>query len=61
VPAAAWVAGKTTMMKKYTYFVDHSDDRGSVPVQYRTHCLMEEIHGFPRSHGMPQWGEYLLQ
>jgi len=24
-----------------------------------THCLMEEVQGFPRSHWMPQLGEYL--
>jgi hypothetical protein len=41
---------KTITMKKCTYFAGHFDDHGNAPVQYCTHCPMEEVQGFTRSH-----------
>ncbi len=57
-PAVARVTANKTMMKKWANFVGHFDGRGSAPVQYRAHHLMEEVQGFGRSHWMPPLGEY---
>jgi hypothetical protein len=57
---AARVQSKTTTIKKCTKFVGHFDGRGSALVQYRLHCLMEEVQGFTKSHWLPPLGKYLL-
>jgi hypothetical protein len=59
--AGARATANKTTMKKYTYFAGHSDGHGGAQVQYSAHCLMEEFHGFPRSHWMLPLGKYLLQ
>jgi hypothetical protein len=59
--AAVRVLCKTTAMKKYTYIDGHFDGHSDALEQYRTHCPMEEIQGFARSHWMPSLGEHLLQ
>jgi hypothetical protein len=35
---------------KCVHFVDHFDGHCGAPVLYRAHCLMEEVHGFHKSH-----------
>ncbi len=34
------------------------DGRADALVQYRTHCPMEGVHGYPGSHWTPSPGEY---
>jgi hypothetical protein len=41
--AAARATGKQTTNNKYTYFAGHLDGRGGALVQYRAHCLIEEV------------------
>jgi hypothetical protein len=41
--AATRASANKTTMKKWANFAGHFDDRGGTPVQYRTHCLMEEV------------------
>jgi hypothetical protein len=59
-PAAARATGIQTTTNKYTCEDDHFDGNGNVPVPVRdrTHCLMEEVQSFTRSHWMPPSGEY---
>jgi hypothetical protein len=53
---AARATGKQTTMNTYTYFAGCFDGHGDAPVDYRVHCLMEEVQGFTRSHCMPPLG-----
>jgi hypothetical protein len=41
-PAAALATSKQTTINKYTKRNGHFDGRGSAPVQYSMHCLIEE-------------------
>jgi hypothetical protein len=54
--AATRATANKTMMEK-----GHFDGCGGAPVQYRLHCLMEEIYCFPRSHWVPPSSKYLLR
>jgi hypothetical protein len=45
-PVAARVAGKTTTLKKYTYFAGRFDGHCNTAVQYHAHHPMEEVQGF---------------
>jgi hypothetical protein len=56
-PVAARATGKQTTIKKYTYKAGCFDGHGDAPVRNRTHCPMEEIQGFSRSHWTPPLGE----
>jgi hypothetical protein len=60
-PVAARATANETTLKKWTNFAGHFDGRGSAPVQYRTHCLMEEVQGFTRSRWTPPLGKYYIQ
>ncbi len=42
-PAAARATDKQTTINKCTFFAGHFDGHGSVPVQFRTHCPIEEV------------------
>jgi len=35
---------------KCTHFASHLDDHRNAVEQYRVHCLIEEVHGFHKSH-----------
>ncbi len=59
-PAAARATANKTTTKTCTHFAGHFDGCGGVPVQYRTHCPMEEVQGFTRSHWTPQLGKYYV-
>jgi hypothetical protein len=50
IPEAARATGKQKTMNKYTYFAGHFDGHGNALVCNRTHCPMEEVQGFTRSH-----------
>ncbi len=60
-PAAASLTGKQTTINKYTYKAGRFDGHGNAPVLNRTHCPMEEVQGFTRSHWMLAWGKYYVQ
>jgi hypothetical protein len=60
-PAATRAMGKQTTIKQYTHFAGCFDGHGNEAVQYRVHCLIEEVQGFTRSHWMPPLGEYYAQ
>jgi hypothetical protein len=60
-PAATRATANKTTTKKWTNFAGHFDGRSGVPVQYRVHCLMEEVQRFDRSHWMPPSGKYCGQ
>jgi hypothetical protein len=57
-PAAARATGKQTTINKYTYKAGRFDGCGDAPVRNRTHCPMEEVQSFTRSHWTPPLGEY---
>jgi len=57
-PAAAMVSIKKNDNKKCTNFSGHFDGRGSAPVRYRAHRLIEEVQGFDGSHWTPPSGMY---
>jgi hypothetical protein len=59
-PAAARATSNKTTTKTCTHFAGHFDGRGSVPVQYPTHCLMEEVQGITRSHWTLPLGKYYV-
>jgi hypothetical protein len=59
-PAAARATGKQTTINKYTYKAGHSDGHGDAPVRNRTHCPMEEVQSFTRSHWMLPLGKYYV-
>jgi hypothetical protein len=60
-PAAARATDKQTTINKYTYFAGCFDGHGNAPVRNCTHCMIEEIQGFTRSHWMLPLGKYYDQ
>jgi hypothetical protein len=48
--AAARATGKQTTINKYTHFAGRFDGHCNAVVQYRVHCLIEEIQGYDGSH-----------
>jgi hypothetical protein len=60
-PVAARATSNKTTTKKCTKKTGHFDGCGGAPVQYGTHCPIEEVQGFTRSHWMPPSGKHLLQ
>jgi hypothetical protein len=60
-PMAARATGKQTTINKYTYKAGCFNGHGDAPVPYRTHCLLEGVQGFTRSHWMPPSGEYYVR
>jgi hypothetical protein len=60
-PLAARASANKTTKKKWTNFAGHFNGRGGAPVQYRTHCPIEEVQGCGRSHWTPPWGKYCGQ
>ncbi len=60
-PAAVRATGKQTTINKCTYFAGRFDGHGDAPACNRTHCPMEEVQGFTRSHWMLPLGEYYVQ
>ncbi len=59
--AATRATGKQTTMNKYTYFAGRFDGHGNALVRNCTHCPVEEVHDFTRSHWMPPLGEFYVQ
>jgi hypothetical protein len=59
-PAAARATANKMTTKKCAKKTGHFDGRGSEPVQYCMHCLIEEVQGFTRSHCMPPSGDHSL-
>jgi hypothetical protein len=57
-PVAARATANKTTAKTCTHFAGHFNGHGGAPVQYRTHCSMEEIQGLTRSQRTPPLGEY---
>jgi hypothetical protein len=51
---------KSLMTTKCTLSAGHFDGRGSLPVQYKAHCLMQHVQGYTGSHWKPLSGNYLL-
>jgi hypothetical protein len=49
---------KQTMMKKCTNFAGHFDGCGGALICYFTHCLMEKVQSFGKSHWTLPSGEY---
>ncbi len=49
------------MTSKCTSIVAHFKGLMDVPEQYRWHCPMRHVQGYPRSHWMPPSGDYLLR
>jgi hypothetical protein len=60
-PAAARATGKQTTINKYTYKAGHFDGHGNVLGRNHTHCPMEEVQGFTRSHWTPPSSKYYVQ
>jgi hypothetical protein len=52
-PAATRATGKQTTINEYTYKAGHFNGHGDAPVRNHTHCPMEEVQGFTRSHWTP--------
>jgi hypothetical protein len=59
--AATRATGKQTTINKYTYKAGRFDGHGNALVRNRTHCLMEEVHGFTRSHWTSPSGKYYVK
>jgi hypothetical protein len=59
--AAARATGIQTTINKYTCKDGHFDGHGNAPVRNHTHCLMEEVQSFTRSHWMLPLGKYYAQ
>jgi hypothetical protein len=55
-----YITKEATMMNKCTFVVGNFDGHGSAPEQYRWHCPMRHIQGYPGSHWMPPLGNYSL-
>jgi hypothetical protein len=51
---------KSTMRNKCTSFAGHFNGRGSEPVQYKVHYLMQHVQGYSGSHWTPPLGNYSL-
>jgi len=60
-PAAAKATINKMTKQNTPTLLNHFDDHCDVSVQYRAHCLMQEVHGFTRSHWTLPLGESLLQ
>ncbi len=60
-PAATRATGKQAKINKYTYFDGRFDGHGAAPVHNRTHCPMEEVQGFTRSHWVLPLGKYYVR
>jgi hypothetical protein len=60
-PAAARATGKQTTINKYTYKAGRFNGHSNAPVRNRTHCLMEEVQNFTRSHRTLPLGKYYVQ
>jgi hypothetical protein len=60
-PAVTRATGKQTTTTTCTHFAGHFDGHGGAPVQYGTHCPMEEVQGFTKSQWMPPPGKYNVQ
>jgi hypothetical protein len=52
---------KSMMASKCSSVVGHFDGHGGVPEQYRWHCSMRHVQGYPGSHWMPPSGNYSLR
>jgi hypothetical protein len=51
---------KGAAKNKRTSVVGHFDGQESVLEQYRQHCPIQHVQGYPGSHWMPPSGNYLL-
>jgi hypothetical protein len=51
---------KPTMAPTCSSIAGHFDGHGSPPVGYKTHCPMQHVQGYSRSHWMPASGNYAL-
>jgi hypothetical protein len=60
-PAAARATGKQTTINKYTYKAGHFNGHDNAPVCNRTHCPMDEVQSFTRSHWTLPSGKYYAQ
>jgi hypothetical protein len=49
-PVAVRATINTTKMQKYVHFADRFDGHHDAPVLYPTHCLMQEVRDFHKSH-----------
>jgi hypothetical protein len=52
---------EAAMTNKCTSIVGHFDGHCSAPEQYRWHCLMQHVQGYPGSHWTLLSGDYLLR
>jgi hypothetical protein len=52
---------KSLMTNKGNSSASRFDGHISAPEQYRWHCPMRHVHGYPGSHWMPPLGNYLLR
>jgi hypothetical protein len=60
-PAATRATGKQTTINKYNYKAGRFDGHGDAPVSNHTHCPVEEVQGFTRSHWTPPLGGYYVR
>jgi hypothetical protein len=60
-PAAARATGIQTTINKHTCKDSHFNGHGNAPVRNCTHCPMEEVQSFNRSHWTPPLGKYYAQ
>jgi hypothetical protein len=51
---------KLTMTSKYTSVAAHFEGLLDAPEQYRQHCPMRHVQGYPGSHWTPPLGNHLL-
>jgi hypothetical protein len=47
--------------KECTFVIGYFNGHDGVLEQYRWHCLMRHVQGYPGSHWMPPSGNYLLR
>jgi hypothetical protein len=52
---------KSTVTNECTLYASRFDGHGSVPEQYRRHCLIPHVQGYSGSHWTPASGDYLLR
>jgi hypothetical protein len=60
-PAAARATGKQTTINKYTYIAGHFNGHVEAPLRNPTHCPMEEVQSFTRTHYTLPLGKYYVQ
>jgi hypothetical protein len=60
-PAAARATGKQTTINKYIYKAGRFHGHGNAPVRNRTHCPIEEVQSFTRSHWTLPLGKYYVR